>query len=64
MSAFKIGINPWAMPTNWEIQTYLRLAKESGFDSIEFNMDLEGAISPRMPRPPAYAYSPIGQVSS
>lgn len=47
MSAFKIGINRWAMPTDWEIQTCLRIAKESGFDSIEFNMDLEGAIRPQ-----------------
>lgn len=47
MSAFKIGINRWTMPGNWEVQTCLRVAKESGFDSIEFNMEMQGALSPQ-----------------
>ncbi len=46
MSAFKVGINRWTMPGNWDVRTCLRVAKESGFDSIEFNMEAEGAISP------------------
>lgn len=46
MPTFKIGINRWTMPGNWDIKTCLRIAKESGFDSIEFNMDFEGALSP------------------
>ncbi|MCS6923973.1 MAG: sugar phosphate isomerase/epimerase [Fimbriimonadales bacterium] len=44
--AFKIGINRWTMPSGWDHKTCLRVAKESGFDSIEFNMDFEGALSP------------------
>jgi hexulose-6-phosphate isomerase len=46
MPNFKIGINRWTMPGGWDIKTCLRVAKESGFDSIEFNMDFEGALSP------------------
>jgi L-ribulose-5-phosphate 3-epimerase len=46
MPAFKIGINRWTLPCNWDVKTCLRVVKESGFDSIEFNMDFEGALSP------------------
>ncbi len=47
MSRFKIGINRWTMPSQWDVRTCLRVAKESGFDSIEFNMDMDGALSPK-----------------
>lgn len=46
MAAFKIGINRWTLPSNWDVKTCLRVVKESGFDSIEFNMDFEGALTP------------------
>ena len=46
MPTFKIGINRWTLPGNWDVKTCLRVAKESGFDAIEFNMDFEGALSP------------------
>ncbi|MFN3690018.1 MAG: sugar phosphate isomerase/epimerase family protein [Fimbriimonadales bacterium] len=44
--AFKIGINRWTMPSDWDVRTCLRVAKESGFDAVEFNMDFEGALNP------------------
>ncbi len=47
MSRFKIGINRWTMPSQWDVRTCLRVAKESGFDSIEFNMDMDGALNPK-----------------
>ncbi len=34
------------MPGAWDAKTCLRVAKESGFDAIEFNMEFEGALSP------------------
>jgi L-ribulose-5-phosphate 3-epimerase len=46
MPTFKIGINRWTLPGNWDVKTCLRVVKESGFDSIEFNMDFEGALNP------------------
>ncbi len=46
MSAFKVGINRWTMPSNWDVRTCLRVAKESGFDSMELNMEPEGTLSP------------------
>ncbi|MCS7273343.1 MAG: sugar phosphate isomerase/epimerase [Fimbriimonadales bacterium] len=46
MAAFKIAINRWTMPGDWDVKTCLRVAKESGFDAIEFNMEFSGAISP------------------
>ncbi|MDW8106044.1 MAG: sugar phosphate isomerase/epimerase family protein [Armatimonadota bacterium] len=46
MAAFKIAINRWTMPSDWDVKTCLRVAKESGFDAIEFNMEFSGAISP------------------
>lgn len=47
MSVFKIGINRWTMPSSWDVRTCLRVAKESGFDTIELNMEMEGALSPK-----------------
>jgi hypothetical protein len=46
MPTFKIGINRWTLPGNWDVKTCLRVVKESGFDAIEFNMEFEGALSP------------------
>ncbi len=46
MPAFKIAINRWTMPSEWDVKSCLRVAKESGFDAIEFNMEFSGAISP------------------
>lgn len=47
MSLFKVGINRWTMPGEWDVRTCLRIAKGSGFDSIEFNMDFQGAVTPQ-----------------
>jgi len=47
MPPFKIGINRWTLPGNWDVKTCLRTAKESGFDAIEFNMELQGILSPQ-----------------
>ncbi|MCS7065101.1 MAG: sugar phosphate isomerase/epimerase, partial [Fimbriimonadales bacterium] len=47
MSAFKIGINRWTLPGGWDVNACLRAARESGFDAIEFNMEMEGVLSPK-----------------
>ncbi|MCS7066525.1 MAG: sugar phosphate isomerase/epimerase, partial [Fimbriimonadales bacterium] len=47
MAAFKIGINRWTLPGEWDVRTCLRAARESGFDAIEFNMEMQGVLSPQ-----------------
>jgi L-ribulose-5-phosphate 3-epimerase len=47
MAGFRIGVNRWTLPGGWDVKTCLRAAKESGFDAIEFNMELEGALTPQ-----------------
>lgn len=40
----KIGINRWTMLDDWSFERCLRVAKEAGFDSIEFNMAEDGVL--------------------
>ncbi len=43
----KIGINRWTFPADWEIERCFRLAKGSGFDSIEINIAETDYLTPQ-----------------